>query len=39
MLTPVAIAAGRQLAHRLFGGQPQAKISYENIPTCVPCRW
>jgi glutathione reductase (NADPH) len=34
-LTPVAIAAGRRLAERLFGGQPEAKIEYENIPTVV----
>jgi glutathione reductase (NADPH) len=34
-LTPVAIAAGRRLADRLFGGVPDAKISYENIPTVV----
>jgi glutathione reductase (NADPH) len=34
-LTPVAIAAGRRLSDRLFGNQPQAKISYENIPTVV----
>ncbi|KAL4818650.1 hypothetical protein BDW67DRAFT_157057 [Aspergillus spinulosporus] len=36
-LTPVAIAAGRQLGNRLFGG-PQfknAKLSYDNIPTVV----
>ena len=34
-LTPVAIAAGRRLADRVFGGLKQAKISYENIPTVV----
>ncbi|KAL3481953.1 hypothetical protein BJX99DRAFT_243316 [Aspergillus californicus] len=36
-LTPVAIAAGRQLGNRLFGGEQfkTAKISYENIPTVV----
>lgn len=34
-LTPVAIAAGRRLADRLFGGIPNAKISYENIPSVV----
>ncbi|KAL7822601.1 glutathione-disulfide reductase [Trichoderma gracile] len=36
-LTPVAIAAGRRLAHRLFG-PPQfsnLKLSYENIPSVV----
>ena len=34
-LTPVAIAAGRRLSDRLFGGLAGAKISYENIPTVV----
>ena len=34
-LTPVAIAAGRRLADRLFGGQPEARLEYENIPTVV----
>lgn len=36
-LTPVAIAAGRQLSSRLFGPPElkSAKISYENIPTVV----
>jgi glutathione reductase (NADPH) len=34
-LTPVAIAAGRRLADRLFGNQPQAKVDYEDIPTVV----
>lgn len=34
-LTPVAIAAGRRLADRLFGGLPDAKLDYENIPTVV----
>lgn len=34
-LTPVAIAAGRRLADRLFGGQPQAKLDYALIPTVV----
>lgn len=34
-LTPVAIAAGRRLADRLFGGEPDAKISYNNIATVV----
>jgi len=36
-LTPVAIAAGRKLAARLFGG-PQfstAKLNYDNIPSVV----
>jgi glutathione reductase (NADPH) len=35
MLTPVAIAAGRRLGDRLFGGQPQARLEYENIPTVI----
>lgn len=34
-LTPVAIAAGRRLADRLFGGQPEARLEYEDIPTVV----
>jgi glutathione reductase (NADPH) len=34
-LTPTAIAAGRRLADRLFGGLKDAKISYENVPTVV----
>ncbi|HSP01056.1 MAG TPA: glutathione-disulfide reductase [Thioalkalivibrio sp.] len=34
-LTPVAIAAGRRLADRLFGGQPERRLNYENIPTVV----
>jgi glutathione reductase (NADPH) len=34
-LTPVAIAAGRRLADRLFGGQPAAKLEYENIASVV----
>ena len=34
-LTPVAIAAGRRLADRLFGGLADAKISYDNIPTVI----
>ncbi|MGI9311304.1 MAG: FAD-dependent oxidoreductase, partial [bacterium] len=34
-LTPVAIAAGRRLADRLFGGQRDAKLDYDNIPTVV----
>jgi glutathione reductase (NADPH) len=35
MLTPVAIAAGRKLADRLFGGAPDAKLDYETIPSVV----
>ncbi len=34
-LTPVAIAAGRRLADRLFGGQPKAFLNYENISTVI----
>lgn len=36
-LTPVAIAAGRKLANRLFGGPEfkNAKLDYENIPSVV----
>ncbi|MHB0991134.1 MAG: glutathione-disulfide reductase [Burkholderiales bacterium] len=34
-LTPVAIAAGRRLADRLFGGQPERRLDYSNIPTVV----
>lgn len=34
-LTPVAIAAGRRLADRLFGGQADARLDYEGIPSVV----
>lgn len=34
-LTPVAIAAGRRLADRLFGGQSERRLDYENIPSVV----
>jgi glutathione reductase (NADPH) len=36
-LTPMAIAAGRKLADRMFGGDKhsEAKVSYENVPTVV----
>ena len=34
-LTPVAIAAGRRLSDRLFGGQPERYLDYNNIPTVV----
>ncbi|MGV6816973.1 MAG: glutathione-disulfide reductase [Thiotrichales bacterium] len=34
-LTPVAIAAGRRLAERLFNHQPQRKLDYSNIPTVI----
>lgn len=35
LLTPVAIAAGRRLAHRLFNGEADAKLDYDNIPSVV----
>jgi len=35
LLTPVAIAAGRRLSHRLFNGENENRLSYENIPTVV----
>jgi glutathione reductase (NADPH) len=31
----VAIAAGRRLADRLFGGQPERRLNYDLIPTVV----
>ncbi len=34
-LTPVAIAAGRRLARRLFNGETDLKLDYENVPTVV----
>lgn len=34
-LTPVAIAAGRSLADRLFGNRPESQIDYDGIPTAV----
>ncbi|WP_131783448.1 glutathione-disulfide reductase [Legionella gresilensis] len=34
-LTPVAIAAGRRLCDRLFGGQKEAHLDYENICSVV----
>ncbi len=34
-LTPVAIAAGRKLAARLFGGQPDARVDYDQVPSVV----
>ncbi len=34
-LTPVAIAAGRRLADRLFGGMKERRLDYENIPTVL----
>uniref|UniRef100_U3CGI1 Glutathione reductase n=1 Tax=Callithrix jacchus TaxID=9483 RepID=U3CGI1_CALJA len=35
LLTPVAIAAGRKLAHRLFENKEDSKLDYNNIPTVV----
>lgn len=41
LLTPVALAAGRRLSNRLYGGVKDDKISYDNIATVVfshpPC--
>ncbi len=34
-LTPVAIAAGRRLADRLFGGQPERRLDYDVVPTVM----
>jgi glutathione reductase (NADPH) len=34
-LTPVAIAAGRRLAERLFNHKPFSKVDYQNIPSVV----
>jgi glutathione reductase (NADPH) len=34
-LTPVAIAAGRRLADRLFGGMAGRHLAYDNIPTVL----
>lgn len=34
-LTPVAIAAGRRLADRLFNNQPKRKLDYENIASVI----
>lgn len=34
-LTPVAIAAGRRLSDRLFGGKNDAHLDYSNIPSVV----
>ncbi|MCW9079826.1 MAG: glutathione-disulfide reductase [Gammaproteobacteria bacterium] len=34
-LTPVAIAAGRRLAARLFDGQSESRVDYQNIPSVV----
>jgi glutathione reductase (NADPH) len=34
-LTPVAIAAGRRLADRLYGGMAERKLDYSLIPTVI----
>jgi glutathione reductase (NADPH) len=34
-LTPVAIAAGRRLADRLYGGMDDRKLNYRMIPTVI----
>lgn len=34
-LTPVAIAASRHLAERIFGGKAESRLDYANIPTVV----
>jgi len=34
-LTPIAIAAGRRLSDRVFGGRPDAKLDYGVIPSVV----
>jgi glutathione reductase (NADPH) len=34
-LTPVAIAAGRRLSDRLFGGKPERHLEYSMIPTVI----
>ena len=34
-LTPVAIAAGRRLVDRIFGGQKDRRLEYSNIPSVI----
>ncbi len=34
-LTPVAIAAGRRLADRIWGRMPERKLDYQTIPTVI----
>jgi glutathione reductase (NADPH) len=34
-LTPVAIAAGRRLADRLYGGMADRRLEYDRIPTVI----
>lgn len=35
LLTPVAIAAGRRLSNRIYGGVEGDKLDYDNVPTVV----
>ncbi|GAA5831505.1 hypothetical protein JCM5353_007647 [Sporobolomyces roseus] len=35
LLTPVAIAAGRRLSNRIYGGVKGDKLDYNNVPTVV----
>lgn len=35
LLTPVAIAAGRKLAHRIFGNDPESRLEYHSIPSVI----
>jgi pyruvate/2-oxoglutarate dehydrogenase complex dihydrolipoamide dehydrogenase (E3) component len=34
-LTPVAVAAGRRLAERLFNNKADSRVDYDNIPSVV----
>ncbi|MBX3695645.1 MAG: glutathione-disulfide reductase [Steroidobacteraceae bacterium] len=34
-LTPVAIAAGRRLSDRLYGGMTDRRLDYDNVPTVI----
>ena len=34
-LTPVAIAAGRKLSDRVFGGKKDSKLDYNNVPSVI----
>ena len=34
-LTPVAVAAGRRLVDRVFGGMPERHLDYANIPSVI----
>ncbi len=34
-LTPVAIAAGRALADRLFGGRPECRLDADDVPSVI----